>query len=424
MDTRRKLIILADAAKYDASCASSGTPQRDSAAGRGIGSTEGAGICHSYAPDGRCISLLKVLLTNWCTYDCLYCINRESSNVERARFTVDEVVNLTLDFYRRNVIEGLFLSSGIVRTPDYTMEQVIEVARRLREEHDFRGYIHLKTIPDASDELIIKAGRYADRLSVNIELPTADSLRSLAPEKESASIKRSMARIKLQYDDQADGTPRRARAMPDAPAKATSPPRFAPAGQSTQMIVGADASDDRTILLTSATLYGAYRLKRVYYSAFSPIPHASSALPPRAAPLMREHRLYQADWLMRFYGFAQDEICTDDGMLSLDVDPKLAWALANPAQFPIDLNRAPRERLLRVPGLGVRSVERLLLARRTRSVRRADLDRLRVSVGKVLPFVSLPDHLPRDADSQTLRSQVRRLTEAGLAREAQSDLFG
>jgi putative DNA modification/repair radical SAM protein len=422
MDTRRKLIILADAAKYDASCASSGTTRRDSSDGQGIGSTEGAGICHSYAPDGRCISLLKVLLTNWCTYDCLYCVNRESSNVERARFRIDEVVDLTLDFYRRNVIEGLFLSSGIVRTPDYTMEQVIEVARRLREDHGFRGYIHLKTIPDASDELVIKAGRWADRLSVNIELPTADALQALAPEKESAAIKRSMARIKLQYDDDADGAPKRARSMPSASPKATAAPRFAPAGQSTQMIVGADASDDRTILQTSATLYGAYRLKRVYYSAFSPIPHASLALPPRPAPLMREHRLYQADWLMRFYGFAHDEICTDDGMLSLDVDPKLAWALANPAQFPIDLNQAPKERLLRVPGLGVRSVERLLLARRVRSVRRADLDRLKVPVSKVLPFVSLPDHLPLEGDSATLRNQVSRRTQGRLEATAASSL--
>jgi putative DNA modification/repair radical SAM protein len=424
MDTRRKLIILADAAKYDASCASSGTSKRDSSDGLGLGSTEGAGICHSYAPDGRCISLLKVLLTNWCTYDCLYCINRESSNVARARFTVDEVVNLTLDFYRRNVIEGLFLSSGIVRSPDYTMEQVIEVARRLREEHHFCGYIHLKTIPDASDELVLKAGRYADRLSVNIELPTADALQALAPEKESAAIKRSMARIRLQQDDHADGSAKRARSMPAAAARPAAPPRFAPAGQSTQMIVGADASDDRTILQTSATLYGAYRLKRVYYSAFSPIPHASDALPPRPAPLMREHRLYQADWLMRFYGFAQDEICTDDGMLSLDVDPKLAWALANPAQFPIDLNHATKERLLRVPGLGMRSVERLLMARRARNVRRADLDRLRVPVAKVLPFVSLPDHLPKDGERLRLQRQVRRRADAGLvARERQSDLF-
>jgi putative DNA modification/repair radical SAM protein len=427
MDTRRKLIILADAAKYDASCASSGTSRRDSADGRGIGSTEGAGICHSVAPDGRCISLLKVLLTNWCIYDCLYCVNRDSSNVARARFTVDEVVQLTLDFYRRNVIEGLFLSSGIVRTPDYTMEQVIEVARRLREDHHFRGYIHLKTIPDASDDLVLQAGRYADRLSVNIELPTADALQALAPEKESAAIKRSMARIKVQLDDHADGVVQRPRSMPSAAARPAVPPRFAPAGQSTQMIVGADASDDRTILQTSATLYGAYRLKRVYYSAFSPIPHASDALPPRPAPLMREHRLYQADWLMRFYGFAQDEICTDDGMLSLDVDPKLAWALANPAQFPIDLNRATKERLLRVPGLGMRSVERLLIARRARSVRRADLDRLRVPVAKVLPFVALPDHLPKDGDSAPLRRQVPRRAEAAVAATAarghQRDLF-
>ena len=420
MDTRRKLIILADAAKYDASCASSGTTARDSSDGRGLGSTEGAGICHSYAPDGRCISLLKVLLTNWCVYDCLYCVNRESSNVARARFRVDEVVGLTLDFYRRNVIEGLFLSSGIVRSPDYTMEQVIEVARRLREEHDFRGYIHLKTIPDASDELVLKAGRYADRLSVNIELPTADALQALAPEKESGAIRRSMARIKLRLDERADdAAPRAPRSMAAAAPRPAAPPRFAPAGQSTQMIVGADASDDRTILRTSATLYGAYGLKRVYYSAFSPIPHASAALPPRAAPLMREHRLYQADWLMRFYGFAQDEICTEDGMLSLDVDPKLAWALANPAQFPVDLNRAPRERLLRVPGLGVRSVDRVLAARRARSVRRADLDRLRVPVAKVLPFVLLPDHVPREADGVRLR----RVVERRPAAPAQGELF-
>src|ERR1700712_2782220 len=422
MDTRQKLIILADAAKYDASCASSGTSKRDSSDGRGLGSTEGAGICHSYAPDGRCISLLKVLLTNWCVYDCLYCINRESSNVARARFSVAEVVDLTLDFYRRNVIEGLFLSAGIVRTPDYTMEQVIEVARCLREDHDFRGYIHLKTIPDASDELILKAGRYADRLSVNIELPTAESLQALAPEKESGAIRRSMARIRLQADDHADGTARQPRSMAGAAPRAAAPPRFAPAGQSTQMILGADASDDRTILQTSATLYGAYRLKRVYYSAFSPIPHASLALPPRPAPLMREHRLYQADWLMRFYGFAQDEICTDDGMLSLDVDPKLAWALANPAQFPIDLNRASKERLLRVPGLGVRSVERLLLARRTRSVRRGDLDRLKVPVSKVLPFVSLPDHLPVEGDSARLRRQVSQRTQGRLEATAGGSL--
>ena len=392
MDLQRKLAILADAAKYDASCASSGTVKRDSSGGRGLGSTEGAGICHSYAPDGRCISLLKVLLTNWCTYDCLYCVNRVSSNVPRARFTVDEVVRLTLDFYRRNCIEGLFLSSGIIRSPDYTMEQVVEVARVLREEHDFRGYIHLKTIPEASAELLARAGRYADRLSINIELPSADGLQSLAPEKDGQAIRRSMARLRLHIEEAKDARrPTAARAAPALKPARAAAPRFAPAGQSTQMIVGADASDDRRILGTSATLYGSYQLKRVYYSAFSPIPDASRALPPAAPPLMREHRLYQADWLMRFYGFAHDEIVdADDGMLALDIDPKLAWALRHRERFPVDLNRAPKEMLLRVPGLGVSSVDRLLQARRARTLRLDDLARLRVPLKKVLPFVTVP----------------------------------
>ncbi len=293
MDLQRKLAILADAAKYDASCASSGSQPRDSVGGRGIGSTEGMGICHSYAPDGRCISLLKVLLTNHCQYDCLYCVNRASSNVPRARFRAEEVVQLTLDFYRRNCIEGLFLSSGIVKSPDHTMEQVVEVARSLREDHDFRGYIHLKTIPDASDELIARAGRYADRLSINVEMPTTEGLRSLAPEKDESAIRRSMARLRLQIDDTREEARRVVpiRALPGAAPVAAKPPPFAPAGQSTQMIVGADATDDRAILATSATLYGAYRLRRVYYSAFSPIPDAARALPLAAPPLLGEHRL-------------------------------------------------------------------------------------------------------------------------------------
>ncbi|MBE7368550.1 putative DNA modification/repair radical SAM protein [Ramlibacter pallidus] len=403
MNLQDKLAILADAAKYDASCASSGGVKRDSTQGRGLGSNEGMGICHSYAPDGRCISLLKILLTNFCQYDCLYCVNRVSSNVPRARFAVDEVVQLTLDFYRRNCIEGLFLSSGIIRSPDYTMEQVVEVARRLREEHDFRGYIHLKTIPDAAPELLERAGRYADRLSINIELPTEQSLGSLAPEKDVAAIKRSMARLRVHIDD-AKAEAQDARrvsivSMPKArPARAPAK-SFAAAGQSTQMIVGADATDDATILSTSAQLYGAYRLKRVYYSAFSPIPDASSSLPLQAPPLVREHRLYQADWLMRFYGFAADEIASErtGGMLRLEVDPKLAWALAHPERFPVDLNRAPRELLLRVPGLGVKAVDRLLLARRVRRVRSEDLKRLHVPVQKVLPFVLLADHRPSRA---------------------------
>ena len=295
MDVQRKLEILADAAKYDASCASSGTEKRDSSDGKGLGSTApGMGICHSYAPDGRCISLLKMLLTNACNYDCLYCVNRTSSNVPRARFTVDEVVKLTIDFYRRNYIEGLFLSSGIIRSADYTMEQVVSVARKLREEHHFRGYIHLKTIPEADDALIAEAGKYADRLSINIEMPLEKSLAKFAPEKDVRAIRRTMGRLRLKLDEAQEN---------NRTATQAKPPRFAPAGQSTQMIIGADAASDKTILDTSANLYGSYRLKRVYYSAFSPIPDASRALPLVAPPLIREHRLYQADWLMRFYGF-------------------------------------------------------------------------------------------------------------------------
>ncbi len=410
MDIQRKLAVLADAAKYDASCSSSGTSRRDSVGGRGIGSTEGAGICHSYAPDGRCISLLKILLTNYCLYDCLYCINRVSSNVPRARFTVDEVVTLTLDFYRRNCIEGLFLSSGIIRSPDYTMEQVVEVARVLREEHDFRGYIHLKTIPEASPELLARAGRYADRLSINIELPTTEGLASLAPEKDGAAIRRSMARLRIHIDEAKDAArPALPKSQAAVAPRRASAPRFAPAGQSTQMIVGADAADDRAILAASAQLYGAYRLKRVYYSAFSPIADAPHALPSKPPPLVREHRLYQADWLMRFYGYAHDEIVgAADGLLDLDIDPKLAWALAHRDRFPVDLNCAPQELLLRVPGLGVRSVQRLVQARRGRRIRLDDLARLRVPLAKLMPFVSVVGHHPgAQLDAAALASRLR-----------------
>lgn len=421
MDTQRKLAILADAAKYDASCASSGTDKRDSSKGKGIGSTEGMGICHSYAPDGRCISLLKILLTNHCQYDCLYCVNRASSNVPRARFRVDEVVALTLDFYRRNYIEGLFLSSGIVKSPDYTMEQVVEVARVLREEHDFRGYIHLKTIPDASEELLQRAGRYADRLSINVELPTEQGLQQLAPEKDGVAIRRSMGRLKLHIDDAKEARKSSAavpiRVIPGAAARPAKPPRFAPAGQSTQMIVGADGSDDRSILRSSSTLYSTYRMRRVYYSAFSPIPDASRALPLQSPPLVREHRLYQADWLMRFYGFGHEEIVDDGtGLLRLDVDPKLAWALAHPERFPVDLNAAPKELLLRVPGLGVESVGKLLQARRLRRIRAEDLQQMKVGLRKVLPFVEVDGHRPRgDVGEHLLREWAAPATKGRAA---------
>jgi putative DNA modification/repair radical SAM protein len=404
MDLLKKLEILADAAKYDASCASSGTVKRSSLGEKnGIGSTEGMGICHAYAPDGRCISLLKILLTNSCVYDCLYCINRRSSNVQRARFTPEEVVTLTLGFYRRNCIEGLFLSSGIIRSPDYTMEQVVRVAKLLREEHGFRGYIHLKTIPDASPDLLAEAGRYADRLSINVELPTESSLATLAPEKDMAGIRRSMGRMRLRIDE--SKAEKRA-------------PRFAPAGQSTQLIIGADQSSDRDILDLSTNLYGNYGLRRVYFSAFSPIPDASAALPPAKAPLLREHRLYQADWLMRFYEFDAKELALDaTGNMDLSMDPKLAWALQHREQFPMDVNRAPREQLLRVPGMGIKSVDRIIAARRHRRLRMDDLARLRLPIGKIAPFVIAVDHQPgAQLDSPALQA---RLTP----KPVQTDLF-
>jgi putative DNA modification/repair radical SAM protein len=394
MELTEKLEILADAAKYDASCASSGAPRRDSTGDtNGIGATTGMGICHSYTPDGRCVSLLKILLTNFCIYDCQYCVNRRSSNVPRARFSVDEVVKLTHDFYLRNYIDGLFLSSGIIRSSDYTMEQLVAVARRLREEHGFRGYIHLKTIPDADPALIEQAGRYADRLSVNIELPTQDSVARLAPEKNVRTIKLAMGAIRLKRDE--------SEAEPKAPG-------FAPSGQSTQMIVGADASDDQTILGTAETLYGSYKLKRVYYSAFSPIPQSPTSVPSAPPPLLREHRLYQADFLMRGYGFSAGELMPAAGNLALDIDPKLAWALANRAQFPLDLNRADAALLPRVPGIGIKNARRLVELRRLRRIRWEDLSRLRCGLKKLAPFVITADYAPPqgEAPSELLRRHL------------------
>ncbi|MGV1752256.1 putative DNA modification/repair radical SAM protein [Agrobacterium sp. CG674] len=375
---KERLAVLSDAAKYDASCASSGTSKRNSSASGGLGSTEGSGICHAYAPDGRCISLLKILLTNFCIYDCAYCINRSSSNVERARFTVEEVVWLTLEFYRRNYIEGLFLSSGIIRSSDHTMEELVRVARELRVTHGFRGYIHLKSIPEASAHLIEEAGLYADRLSINIELPTDSGISQFAPEKQPVNIRKSMADIRLKIEEAGEPTLQTKRVR-----------KFAPAGQSTQMIIGADGANDTTILSTSARLYGSYGLRRVYYSAFSPIPDSSKNLPLIKPPLMREHRLYQADWLYRFYGFDIDEIASTqkDGMLDLDIDPKLAWALANRQQFPVDVNKADRETLLRVPGFGTKTVKSILSSRRFRQLRLEDIARFGVSLKKVKAFV-------------------------------------
>ena len=393
----QKLAILSDAAKYDASCASSGTAERHSRAGGGLGSTEGSGICHAYAPDGRCISLLKILLTNFCIYDCAYCVNRVSSNVTRARFTADEVVTLTLEFYRRNYIEGLFLSSGIIRSPDETMGEMVEIARKLRYEHRFRGYIHLKTIPDADPSLIEQAGLLADRISINVELPTDASVRTYAPEKKPETIRRAMADVRLRKEAASDRT------YTGRPA-----PRFAPAGQSTQMIVGADGANDATILGQSTRLYSSYKLKRVYYSAFSPIPDATSKLPLVKPPLAREHRLYQADWLLRFYGFNLKEItgAAEGGNLDLAIDPKLAWALQNRHLFPIDVNRAERDMLLRIPGFGVKTVNRILATRRHRTLRYEDLTRMGGTLKKARAFITTVGWQPGAlTDSADLRAR-------------------
>jgi len=389
-----KLSILADAAKYDASCASSGAPKRSSKDKAGLGSTNGMGICHSYTPDGRCVSLLKILLTNFCLYDCQYCVNRRSSDVPRARFSPEEVVTLTMDFYRRNCVSGLFLSSGIIRSADYTMEQLNRVAKLLREDHQFRGYIHLKTIPDADPALIAEAGRYADRLSVNIELPTDSSLQLLAPEKNVKSIEGAMRTIFTGVET--------VRNEPRAPA-------FAPAGQSTQMIVGADDTDDNTILHSAQALYGNFGLRRVYYSAFSPIPDSPKSVPLAAPPLMREHRLYQADFLLRSYGFNAGELLKGPGDLALDIDPKLAWALENRALFPLDLNRAEPAMIARIPGIGLRTTQRLVELRRQRRIRYEDLTRLRCILAKAKPFFITSDYHPRLAESSSvdLRAQLR-----------------
>ncbi len=397
METRRKLEILADAAKYDASCASGGS--RRKAAPGGLGATEGMGICHSFTPDGRCVSLLKILLTNICIYDCRYCTSRISSDVERARFSVAEVVQLTLDFYRGNYIEGLFLSSGVLKSPDYTMEQLIAVARTLRQEHAFGGYIHLKSAPGVASELLEEAGLWADRLSVNVELPTRADLAQLAPEKSMPAIEEAMG------------------AIATAKAAAQTPQSYAPAGQSTQIIVGASAATDSDILITSDHLYRSYQLRRVYYAAFSPLSHADPRLPAAAPPLVREHRLYQADWLIRFYGFEVGELVSSAAPdLDPAIDPKLAWALSHREYFPVDVNRAPREALLRVPGLGRDTVHKILNARRHRALRRADLAQLRVA-RRAAPFLITSDDArtaARVLDGQALRSQLTPSVQLGL----------
>jgi putative DNA modification/repair radical SAM protein len=398
MDVSAKLEILADAAKYDASCASSGAVRKTAAGG--IGNSTGVGICHSYTPDGRCVSLLKILLTNYCVYDCVFCVNRISSDVPRARFTPQEIVTLTLDFYRRNYIEGLFLSSGIVQSPDYTMEQLIAVAKPLRTEHRFNGYIHLKAIPGASKELIHEAGVWADRLSANVELPTQNDLSKLAPEKNLVTIRSAMSGIKTGIDEAKESSQSAAK-VTSLPGKKRGPARmkFAPAAQSTQLVVGATETNDATILGLASDLYGNHRLRRIYYSACSPFPKADWRLPIQQPPLVREHRLYEADWLMRFYGFRANELTTaGEPNLDLNLDPKLAWALRNRDRFPIDINRGTREELLRIPGIGYRMVSRLLSIRRYHRIQLSDLKKLRVFLKRAIPFVIAADHNPTQSN--------------------------
>jgi len=398
VDVQQKLKILADAAKYDASCASSGS--RRARVEGGLGNTNGIGICHSYTPDGRCVSLLKLLLTNYCVYDCSYCVNRISSDTPRARFTPEEVVFLTTEFYQRNYIEGLFLSSGVIQSPDYTMEQMVRVAKLLRTEQKFGGYIHLKAVPGASQELLLEAGRWADRLSANMELAADRDLAQLAPAKSHAEIETSMRQIANGIWDAKDRTTAQGRG-----------PKFAPAGQSTQFIVGATATPDAEMLAKSSHLYQTYKLRRAYYSAFSPIPHADPALPLKTIPLVREHRLYQADWLIRFYGFAAHELTTtQDRNLSLDTDPKLAWALRHREFFPIDVNKAGKSALLRVPGFGVRNVSRILQIRKFRALTLADLAKLKISIRKSQYFVVTADQNPAAKKIDAVRLPVQQLS--------------
>lgn len=373
-----KLKILADAAKYDVSCASSGTVRRNRSGG--LGNTVGGwGICHSFAEDGRCISLLKIMLTNVCMYDCAYCINRRSNDIRRATFTVAELVELTIEFYRRNYIEGLFLSSGVVRNPDYTMERMVAVARELRTVHRFNGYIHLKSIPGATQELVRQAGLYADRLSVNVEIPTDEHLRRLAPEKNLESVYQPMKYIHQGVLESVEERKKHRHA-----------PRFAPAGQSTQMIIGATPETDQEILRLSSALYRRPSIKRVYYSGYVSINTYDSRLPVlKQPPLVRENRLYQADWLLRFYRFKVEEIVDETSPnLDLEIDPKLAWALRHPEVFPVDINRADYDLLLRVPGIGVKSAKLIVASRRFSRLNATQLKKMGVVMKRAQYFIT------------------------------------
>lgn len=389
---KEKLAILADAAKYDVSCSSSGS-NRKGVKGD-LGNTSAFGICHSFTEDGRCISLLKILLTNHCIYDCVYCVSRRSNDIKRAAFTVEEIVDLTINFYRRNYIEGLFLSSGVFKDPNTTMERLVRVAKKLRLEERFNGYIHLKTIPGASDELIREAGLYADRLSINLEIPTKEGLKLLAPEKDH---KQMLSNVEFVKNELAISTIEKQ--------KYKHAPKFAPAGQTTQMIIGATNETDQKIIHVADYMYQKLALKRVYYSGYVPVLQ-DSRLPSLQSqvPVVRENRLYQADWLMRYYGFAPNEIVDDrQPFLDLEIDPKLAWALRNSHLFPIDINQAPREMLLRIPGVGVRSVQKILMARKFQTLSYYDLKKMGVTLSRAKYFITCSGATPLAGTIDPLR---------------------
>lgn len=401
-----KLSILADAAKYDVSCSSSGSKRKNE--NKGLGNAEGMGICHAYTEDGRCVSLLKILLTNHCIFDCAYCVSRKSNDIKRAAFTVQEVVDLTINFYRRNYIEGLFLSSGIFQDADYTMERLVRIAKKLRTEESFNGYIHLKTIPGASDDLLRQAGLYADRLSVNIEMPTKESLAIMAPDKKQEDMIRPMTFLKNEIIAHKEETKGLVKA-----------PFFAPAGQSTQMVIGATSENDWQILKLSNAFYKGMNLKRVYYSGYVPISN-DNRLPATGTPvpMVRENRLYQADWLLRFYGFSVDEIVTPhDPFLDMQIDPKLAWALRNLDQFPVDINNADLEVIKRIPGIGIQSAKKIWEARKFRTLSWEHLKGFNIAVNRAKWFLALKrdDFKMRDYTPYQIRSFILSASQTKYA---------
>ena len=412
--TEEKLRILADAAKYDVSCSSSGSTRKNH--NKGLGNSTGMGICHTYTEDGRCVSLLKILYTNYCIFDCAYCVSRKSNDVKRAAFTVQEVVDLTINFYRRNYIEGLFLSSGIFKNADYTMERLVRIAKKLRTEHKFNGYIHLKAIPGSSPELLDEAAKYADRLSVNIEIPSEMSLKKIAPEKNYAEVLEPMETLKegiVNYKEEKR--------------KSKHAPLYAPAGQSTQLVVGATPENDLTVLKLADDLYQGKNLKRVYYSGYVPISDDSRLPVIAAPPLVRENRLYQADWLMRFYKFNVDEIVdAEHPELDLEVDPKLAYALRNPEKFPVDVNTAEYEMILRIPGVGVKSAKKIVSARRFRKLRTYDLKKIGVVLKRAKYFLTCADkeHRLLGLDPGLVRRQIVTTSASKWQQKSQLSLFG